>query len=281
MRVRKIAMKILLGAVLLAPAVGVLALQVVGIPIYVAASEYHQNQPSGTAAQHASSPDLAKTGGELFGESCAFCHGRDAMGGETGPDLTRAKLVLTDKGGDKISEVVRDGRPQKGMPPFNFSSEELASLVAFIHSQAAKAEAHNGHRRGVDVADLQTGNAELGKQYFYGAGGCSKCHSPTGDLGGIASRYEGLRLEEQMLYPRDAKSSVTVTLPSGEKITGTLAYMDEFVVGLRDADNNYRSWFTSNAKYVIDSPADAHVEQLSKYTDDDIHNLMAYLQTLR
>jgi cytochrome c oxidase cbb3-type subunit 3 len=203
------------------------------------------------------------------------------MGGETGPDLTRAKLVLTDKGGDKISEVLRDGRPQKGMPSFNFSSEELASLVAFIHSQAVKAESQNGRRRRVDVADLQSGNAQLGKQYFYGAGGCSKCHSPTGDLAGIASRYEGLRLEEQMLYPRDAKSRVTVTLPSGDKVTGTLAYLDEFVVGLRDANNTYRSWFTSNVKYVVDSPVDAHVEQFSKYTDDDIHNLMAYLQTLR
>jgi cytochrome c oxidase cbb3-type subunit 3 len=121
----------------------------------------------------------------------------------------------------------------------------------------------------------------LGKKYFYGAGGCSKCHSPTGDLAGIASRYEGLRLEEQMLYPRDAKSRVTVRLPSGETVKGTLAYVDEFVVGLRDANNTYRSFFTSNVKYVIDSPVDAHVEQFSKYTDDDIHNLMAYLQTLR
>jgi len=273
-------MKKLLGAIILAAGVGIFACQATPTAVYAASDGFQANQSSGSASQDAA-VDLATGGSKLFGQNCAFCHGRDAMGGETGPDLTRATLVLTDKGGDKISEVVRDGRPQKGMPSFNFSSEELASLVAFIHSQVAKAKAQNGGRRGVEVADLQTGNRELGKKYFYGAGGCSKCHSPTGDLAGIASRYEGLSLEKQMLYPRDAKSRVTVRLPSGEKVEGTLAYVDEFVVGLRDANNTYRSWFTANVKYVVDSPVDAHVEQFSKYTDDDIHNLMAYLQTLR
>src|SRR5262249_51919163 len=120
-------MKRLLGAVLLGTGVGILASQATRTPIYAASNGYQTNQSSGSAAQGASAAhaaDLAKAGSELFGQNCAFCHGRDAMGGETGPDLTRAKLVLTDKGGDKISEVVRDGRPQKGMPSFNFSSEE-------------------------------------------------------------------------------------------------------------------------------------------------------------
>ena len=84
-----------------------------------------------------------------------------------------------------------------------------------------------------------------------------------------------------MLYPEEAKSHVTVTLPSGQKITGTLAYHDEFVIGLRQENGTYRSWQVNRVKYVIDSPVDAHVELFSKYTDADIHNLMAYLQTLR
>jgi len=133
----------------------------------------------------------------------------------------------------------------------------------------------------VDAYDLQTGNVAMGKQYFNGAGTCAKCHSPTGDLAGIATRYEGLQLEERMLYPRGAKSHVTVTLPSGQKLTGTVAYLDEFVVGMRDADGTYRSWPVSRVKYVVDSPVNAHVDLFSKYTDADIHNLMAYLQTLR
>jgi cytochrome c oxidase cbb3-type subunit 3 len=133
----------------------------------------------------------------------------------------------------------------------------------------------------VDASDLQTGNAEAGKQYFNGAGGCATCHSPTGNLAGIASRHQGLRLEEQMLYPRHAKSRVTVTLASGQTITGTLAYLDEFTVGLTDPTGSYRSWRTRDVQYKVDAPVNAHVELFSKYTDDDIHNLMAYLQTLR
>ena len=160
--------------------------------------------------------EQAKLGGALFQQNCAFCHGRDAAGGETGPDLTRSKLVAQDVAGDKIAEVLRQGRPDKGMPPFTFSAAEVAELVAFIHEQRSQAKLHNGSRRGVDVADLQTGNVAAGKQYFNGAGGCASCHSPTGDLAGIASRYEGLELEERMLYPDDAKSTVTVTLASGE-----------------------------------------------------------------
>jgi mono/diheme cytochrome c family protein len=223
----------------------------------------------------------AAAGGALFLQNCAFCHGRDAMGGETGPDLTQSKLVQSDTDGSKITEVVREGRLEKKMPAFQFSSQELVSLVAFIHAREAAAAAMKGNRRGVDVSDLQTGNVQAGKKYFSGAGGCAKCHSPIGDLAGIARRYEGLRLEERMLYPRDAKSSVVVTLPSGEKVAGTLAYRDEFTVGLRDSNGTYRSWPVENIKYTVDSPVDAHVEQFPKYTDDDIHNLMAYLQTLR
>ena len=227
------------------------------------------------------SSGLEEAGKSLFQQNCAFCHGRDTMGGETGPDLTRSKLVLADVAGDKISEVVRDGRPEKKMPAFNFSSQEVLGLAAYIHSQAAKAATMKGGRRGVDVADLQTGNVEMGKKYFDGAGTCAKCHSATGDLAGIAKRFEGLQLEERMLYPRGAKSHVVVTLPSGEKLAGTLAYQDEFVIALREDSGTYHSWKVSNVKYHVDSPVDAHVDLFSKYTDDDIHNLMAYLQTLR
>jgi cytochrome c oxidase cbb3-type subunit 3 len=168
------------------------------------------------------------------------------------------------------------------MPAFsNLSNQELSSLVEFIHFRVVAAAKQKGGRRGVDVSDLQTGNAEAGKQYFNGAGTCSKCHSPTGDLAGIASRFEGLRLEERMLYPQGAKSKVTVTLPSGQRFEGILAYQDEFTIGLRDANGDYHSWSTAKVKFKVDSPVEAHVDLFPKYTDDDIHNLMAYLQTLR
>jgi cytochrome c oxidase cbb3-type subunit 3 len=222
------------------------------------------------------------TGNSLFQQSCAFCHGRDAGGGESGPDLTRSKLVTEDVAGDKIGSVVRNGRPEKGMPHFDFSDSQIAGLVAFIHNanQQAEALSKKGSRKGVDVSDLQTGNVEAGKKYFNGEGNCASCHSPTGDLAGIATRYQGLKLEQQMLYPRDVKSKVAVNV-SGGTITGTLAYLDEFTVGLIAPDGTYRSWRTSDVKYTVDAPVNAHIEQFPKYSDADIHDLMAYLQTLR
>ena len=226
-------------------------------------------------------PALVESGSTLFRKDCSFCHGRDAGGGETGPDLTRSKLVATDANGSKIGAVVRSGRPEKGMPHFEVSNQQIAALSAFIHTQRNIALAQKGGRKGVDVSDLQTGNVEAGKQYFDGAGGCATCHSPTGDLAGIASRHKGLELEMRMLYPWRAKSRVSVTLASGQTITGTLAYRDEFTIALVDATGVYRSWRTSDVQYKLDAPVDAHVDLLSKYADDDIHNLMAYLQTLR
>jgi cytochrome c oxidase cbb3-type subunit III len=227
------------------------------------------------------SPALVESGTSLFRQDCSFCHGRDAGGGESGPDLTLSKLVTDDLDGDKIGAVVRNGRPEKGMPRFDFSDQQIAGLMAFIHIKQNEALMKKGRRRAVEVSDLQTGNAEAGKEYFNGAGGCATCHSATGDLSRIASRYEGLKLEQQMLYPKNAKSRVTVTLASGQTITGTLAYLDEFTVGLTDSSGVYRSWRTGDVQYKLDAPVNAHVELFSKYTDTDIHNLMAYLQTLR
>jgi cytochrome c oxidase cbb3-type subunit 3 len=224
---------------------------------------------------------VIENGQSVFQQNCAFCHGRDAAGGESGPDLTRSKLVADDVAGDKISDVVRNGRIEKGMPKFNLSETDLTATVAFIHSQQTKYMSQSGKRRGVEVADLQTGNVEEGKKYFNGAGGCSSCHSPTGNLAGIATKYQGLQLEQRMLYPRDVKSKATITLPSGETIEGTVAYMDEFTLAIRDSTNTYRSWPLSTIKYTVTAPLAAHVELFSKYTDADIHNLMAYIQTLR
>jgi cytochrome c oxidase cbb3-type subunit 3 len=248
----------------------------------VSESQTTPHRTSAPAQARKSYPQaLVDRGASIFQQECAFCHGKDAGGGESGPDLTRSKLVREDLDGEKIGAVVRSGRPEKGMPPFNFSDPQIAGLTAFIHTQRNTALTRKGGRKGVDVEDLQTGNVEAGKQYFNGAGGCSACHSPTGDLAGVASRFEGLALEVQMLYPGNAKSKVTVTPASGQTITGTLDYLDEFTVGLIDSTGVYRSWRAADVKYTVDAPVNAHVELFSKYTDADIHNLMKYIQTLR
>ena len=223
----------------------------------------------------------------MFASQCGFCHGRDAMGGETGPDLTRSMLVAEDVRGDKIAPVIRAGRAEKGMPPFNLPDTDVANIVAFIHDAKLKSESLEGSRRGVDVADLQTGNAQAGQQFFNGAGGCAACHSPAGDLAGLASRRQGLLLMQRMLNPGGRGSgpaavpTATVTLPSKETVKGKLAYQDEFTVAITDAGGWYRSWPASQVKVTVTNPMDAHIGLLPKYTNDDLHNVLAYLQTLK
>ena len=223
--------------------------------------------------------DQVKAGESAFVQQCAFCHGRDTGGGEDGPDLTRSKLVGEDVNGNQIGLVVRNGK--NNMPRFTVTDQELAALVAFIKTERKIAESQTGGRKGVDAADLTTGNIEKGTAYFNGAGKCTGCHSPTGDLEHTATRNDGLKLFQRLMYPRGASAKITVTLASGETINGTRAYLDEFTVALRDAAGRYRSWPVSKVKVKVDDPAEAHVELLAKYTDDDIHNLMTYLLTLK
>ena len=223
-------------------------------------------------------------GRSVFSGQCGFCHGRDAAGGEGGTDLTRSTLVAQDVAGDRIGPVVRSGRPDKGMPPFTLSAPDLAAIVAFLHDQQANQRLQQGGRRTVDVADLQTGNADAGRAYFETS--CTKCHSATGDFKGLASRLRGLQLLQRMLYPpsaggRGAPPKVTVTPRSGPPVTGQLVYRDEFTIALTDAQGWNRSWPTSQVTIVVDDPLTAHIDQLGKYTDADMHNVLAYLQTLK
>ena len=222
-----------------------------------------------------------ENGGNLFLQNCAFCHGKDAGGGESGPDLTRSKLVEGDKKGEAIGAVVRNGRTEKGMPRFSLGDADILSLVAFVHSQQDKAMSQTGTRKGVDESDLKTGDVAAGRLYFEGTGGCTKCHTASGDLAGVATRFTGLKLEEQMLYPTDAKQTVTVKTATGQTLNGPLAYEDEFTIGMRDGFGTYHSWPVSAITFHVDNPAMAHVTAMSKYTDDDVHNVLAYIQTLK
>src|SRR3984893_7386017 len=279
---------------------------VLALGICIAALSYAQssNGQDSAAAKPASRPvpespatvEQILAGKTLFAAQCGFCHGRDAEGGESGPDLMASALVEQDVHGEKIGVVVRNGRPGKGMPAFPQTDEQLAGLVAFIHDQKTKAK--EGRRRTVDVADLQTGNADAGMRYFNGAGGCAKCHSPSGDFAGIVSKLQGLELLRRMLYRGEklatesgeeggskagappVNPTATVTLPSGQSVTGKLAYRDEFTIALVDDGGWYRSWLASQVKFTVRNPLEGHIELLGKYTDEEIHDVLAYLQTL-
>jgi cytochrome c oxidase cbb3-type subunit 3 len=227
-----------------------------------------------------------QVGEQRFTALCGFCHGRDAAGGETGPDLTRSRLVAEDTRGDKIGPLLRAGRPDQGMPAFTLTDAELNGIVAFIHDQKTKFEALGGGRRAVDAVDLATGSAEAGRRYFGGAGGCSACHSATGDLAGVATRYQGLALLQRMLYPSGgrtpaARLKVTLSLPSGQTVVAPLATEDEFTIVILDPAGARQTYEKSKVKFKIDDPLSAHFEQLGKYTDADMHNVFAYLDSLK
>jgi hypothetical protein len=74
---------------------------------------------------------------------------------------------------------------------------------------------------------------------------------------------------------------VTVTLPSGEVVTGTLKRQDDFNISIYDAQGNYHSWPRDSVKVEIEDKLAGHRELLAKYTDRDMHNITAYLVTLR
>jgi cytochrome c oxidase cbb3-type subunit III len=262
------------------------AVQVAAAQAPAPAASPASQPPPKTATAQTYSQEQIDAGQTVFSQNCAFCHGRDAGGGETGPDLTRSTVVAADVRGDQIGPVVHGGRADKGMPSFNLSDQDLAAVVAFIHDQKTKADSEQGGRQHVTPEDLQTGNADAGKAFFNGAGKCATCHSPTGDLAGIAAKYQGLTLLERMLYPAAGRgvgpvATVTVTLPGGQTFTGKLAYKDEFTIALRDVAGRYRSWPTDQVKFTVDDPMQAHVDLLGKYTDAQMHDVLAYLQTLK
>lgn len=244
------------------------------LPLLIAGA---QNDNSNSAGNR--SVQLGKT---QFERSCAMCHGAMAMGG-IGPNLIQSSLVRHDNGGDLIGPVVLKGRAERGMPAFPvMTSRDVSDIAAFLHYRidAASVVSSNGLARDNSLKQLLTGSAERGKEYFYGAGGCSGCHSPTGDLAGIAEKYNPTELEGRFLAPPGGDVTATVSMP-GRKVQGKLLHLDAFYVAIEDNDGWYRSWPLSQVKVEVKNPLAAHMELLGKYTDGDIHDLFAYLETIK
>jgi cytochrome c oxidase cbb3-type subunit III len=231
--------------------------------------------------QQSETPDPAiELGHKQFEQACAFCHGPDATGAR-GPDLVRSPLVAHDVKGDLIGDVIRHGRPDKGMPAMPLTDAQVSDITAFLHARAAAAISSNGVPSAYPVEKLLTGNADAGKAFFNGAGGCNNCHSPTADLSGVARKYSPLDLQARMLYPGGRHTTAVVTLPSGEQIKGPLEHADDFVVSLRDASGWYRSFSRDQVKVKLQDALSGHRELLGKLTQTDVHNLFAYLETLK
>jgi cytochrome c oxidase cbb3-type subunit 3 len=233
------------------------------------------------AGRQEDAPDPAiERGRKQFEQACGFCHGPDATGAR-GPDLLRSTLVAHDVKGDLIGDVIRHGRPDKGMPALPLTDAEISDIATFLHARATLAIRSSGLPKVYAVERLLSGNAEAGKKFFNGAGGCSKCHSPSGDLEKVATKYSPLELEARMLYPSGQRATAVVTLASGEKLSGTVVHVDDFMISLRGSSGWYRSFSRDAVKVELQDPLGAHRETLGKLTQADVHNLFAYLTTLK
>ncbi len=246
----------------------------------------------GAFPQHATADQaVIDRGKALYGVNCNFCHGSDARGGEGGPNLLRSDLVLNDKNGELIANVVKNGKGE--MPKLNLSNEQVSDIAAYIHSFRVG---------GYDISrmvppSILVGNAAAGEATFKTK--CGSCHSATGDLKGLASKVtDPKQLQNGFLMPGGGgrgggrggrgpfnvpPTTVTVTKSSGEKVTGRLVRIDDFSVVLVDSDETQQTFRRDGdvPKVEIHDPLQPHKALLPTYTDKQIHDLTAYLVTLK
>jgi len=254
------------------------------VSVAAGAQQQALTPPADTAA--------VERGRDVFGQACGFCHGANARGGSSGPDLTRAALVQEDENGKQLGEFLRVGRPDRGMPRFDLSAAELQDVAAFLHAEIYAAS----NRRLYKILDIVVGDPKAGQAYFNGAGRCSSCHSPGGDLKGVGAKYDAVTLQGRLAYPRrggipgspayEDRNAVkaTVTPPSGPAVTGAIVRLTDFEVTIYDASaGQQRSWLRNGdaPKVVVVDPLQAHMDQLLKWTDTDMHNMTAYLASLK
>jgi mono/diheme cytochrome c family protein len=233
-------------------------------------------------------------GSAIFVSQCGFCHGSNARGGSSGPGLTRSALVQDDEGGRQLGAFLRTGRPDKGMPAFQLAADQVTDIAAFLHSAVFL----SANRRLYKILDILTGDPKAGETFFSGAGKCAGCHSATGDLKGVGAKYDAIALQGRLLMPRGGRGAgppqpayldknairVTVTLPSRQVVSGVLVRLTDFDVTVYDPKSGQiRSWLRNNDVPKVDvvDPLQAHLDLLPAWTDADMHNMTAYLASLK
>jgi cytochrome c oxidase cbb3-type subunit III len=250
-----------------------------------------QKRPPGDPAQIA-------RGKTLFEINCRSCHGADLRGGDLGgPNLLRSQVALSDQDGELIVPIIQGSRQSMGMPAIGISPADAKAVAAYVRSVVAMIGVQGKPPSdGQQALNVVVGNANEGKSYF--AAKCSGCHSPAGDLQGIATKIPDARMLQTTWVagggrrgrggvapetPNARTVMVTVTLPSGESVEGELVRMDDFLVTAKLADGTERT-FRRNGdvpKVVVRDPMKTHRDLLSEYTDRDIHDVTAYLVTLK
>ncbi len=226
-------------------------------------------------------PAAATRGRGVYLGQCVNCHGSTAKGGPNGPDLIRSPAVLRDRLGSHIGPAMRTTAAS------HTAALTAAQVVDISHFLRDRVEAVTRNRTPTVPIDVLTGDPEAGRDYFNGAGRCSSCHSPAGDFAGLRSRMpDALTLQQRFLFPTLARSTkrveVTVTPLAGPPVSGTLIRIDNFSVSLHDASGDYLAFSrVPGVKVDVHDPLATHRELLDLYTDEAIHDVVAYLWTLK
>lgn len=224
-------------------------------------------------------PAAVERGKTLYTDSnCAGCHAIDIRGSDRGPNLLRSQLVLRDRKGELIAPVIRNG--SNTMPASaNLTDAQIADIAEYLHSFPINSRDPARQR----PQTIVTGNAAAGQVYFQA--NCSACHSAAGDLKGLGTKYADPRtLQGRFLAPVATQdTTVTVVPPHGAAVEGRLLRIDEFYVSLVAADGSQQTFARKGGTpaVVIHDRLAAHKALLPKYTDRDIHDLTAYLVTLK
>ena len=227
-------------------------------------------------------PAAAAKGAPLYKQNCATCHGETARGSQ-GPNLVRSVVVLHDEKDEEIGPVIKNGRPQAGMPGFpQLSQDDIHNISQFIKLQI-ELTANRG-TYGQTYAGLRnqtSGDPQRGAAFFNS--NCASCHSPTGDLAQIGKKFpQAAMMQSRFLWPSSfAPKKATITTSDGRTVSGTIRQMDDFTVSLSDATGEYHSWPRDQVKVQIEDKLAGHRALLPKYSDADIHDLTAYLVTLK
>jgi mono/diheme cytochrome c family protein len=231
-------------------------------------------QPGRTDRQKGE-PAAADRGRRIYLQHCINCHGSLAQGTDQGPDLVRSVTVLHDTLGSEIGPALKTLPNHKA----DLAQAEIADLSHFLKQRI---EYVIQNRNPQQPPNVLTGNPDAGRAYFNGAGKCAGCHSPAGDLAGIGRRYDPMTIQQRFLFPRPRPVQVTVTPPGGPPVSGTLDRIDDFAVSLRDASGEHRAWKrVAGLRVDLRDPLQTHHVLLDQYTDADMHNVVAYLETLK
>jgi cytochrome c oxidase cbb3-type subunit III len=235
-------------------------------------------------------PAVVAHGKALYAVSCQGCHGPDLRGGDMGgPNLLRSQVALTDVDGESIVPIIEGARQSMGMPKIPLNPEDAKAVAAYVRSVVATIGRAGTPPSEQQPVNIVIGNASDGAAYF--ARTCGGCHSAEGDLRGIASRVTNPKALQNLWVMGGARgqkddrttATVTVTLPSGESVQGQLVRIDDFLVTLKLSDGAFRTFTRKgdSPKIAIKDPLKAHKDLLPQYTDKDIHDLTAYLVTLK